>query len=256
MIPFQSKPLFKHWLFAFCFGGMAAAAAQFVDADPNEPGSFYAIRRNIMDSQIQPLYLSITSITDVDLDSLISDLSRLEVSGSQKSGQQIQSEDARPSPSAETPTETVALQESIPQEPENRQPASSESTAPKPSEVSEISGWLQSIDQIENPVDPMALGNLLFQQGYPERAARFYQQALEKTDGPESADWQWAMYQRATCLRLQDPAAAGRLYDELISKAPNCPWMAVASAQQATLTWYQKNKSDTFKRIMSDPNSF
>ena len=115
--------------------------------------------------------------------------------------------------------------------------------------------WLRQIDEVDTPVDPMALGDVMFKMGWLERAERFYQLVLEKTTSPEDSDWQWAMYQRANCLRRNKPAEARKLYVELLEKAPGSSWNGSASAQLATLDWYASKQASKLENYLNDPNS-
>lgn len=220
-------------------------------SDPNSPVKSEVLRREIMASQIQPLYLSITSVTETDLDALIGSLSRLEVPVPESSGSPSPAVSSEPS----VPVFHEPLQEACPP------PVSVEESVPpqRPSEDSEQEAagpkWLAWIDSVEQPVDPMALGDVLFQMGQLERAERFYRRVLEQTTLPEDSDWQWAQYQRANCLRRTHPSEARKLYQELLTKAPGSSWTGAAGAQQATLTWYETIQASKMKRYLSDPNS-
>ena len=55
------------------------SSSQVQGADPNTLGRSEILRKEIMESQIQPLFLSITSVSRMDLDDLITNPERLEI---------------------------------------------------------------------------------------------------------------------------------------------------------------------------------
>jgi tetratricopeptide (TPR) repeat protein len=115
--------------------------------------------------------------------------------------------------------------------------------------------WLERIDQIAEPVEPMALADALFRCGEYERAERFYQLAAEQIGSPPEPDWQWAVFQRANCLRHSQPQQARQVYEELLKQVPAGRWSSAAKAATETLQWYETMESSFLKRIVSEPNS-
>lgn len=237
----------KIWVWGIVLTGVLSVQGMAAEAvDPNGPARSEVLRKQIMESQIQPLFLSITTVSQMDLDELIASLDRLEVpSGPAKASE--------PSSSSQSPAVKAGVQEGQPaQEKENPPAVQAEETAVQAPVDPE---WLTQIDAVNQPVEPMALGDVLFSAGQMERAERFYRMILEKADLPNDPDWQWAMYQRANCLRRSRPAEARKLYQELIKKAPNSSWSGAATAQQATLTWFESVQKSKIKRFVIDPNS-
>lgn len=238
------------WSLIWVFGGLQVGSV-FGDAvDPNAPARSRMLRREILESQIQPLYLSITSVSETNLESLIAEISRLKVPVS---------EEPKPSkPVSKEPAETTTQEEKPAEKKpslskaEEKQTPQTKSPEPKPS--SPNTAWLKKIDTAGKPVDPLALGDALFHAGQAEPAGRFYRQVLETLTSPEESDWQWAMYQLANCLRETDPDQAEKLYQELIEKAPNSPWTAAARARREVLGWYKSRQAQTVERFLNDPN--
>lgn len=236
-------PITKSWIAGIVLIGVLSVQGMAAEAvDPNGTARSEVLRKQIMESQIQPLFLSITTVSQMDLDELIASLDRLEVpSGPAKASE--------PSSSQSTVVES-AVQPS--QEKENPPAIQTEEAAVQTPVDPE---WLTQIDTVKQPVEPMALGDVLFRAGQMERAERFYRMFLEKTDLPNDPDWQWAMYQRANCLRRSRPTEARELYQELVKKAPNSSWSGAAAAQQETLAWFESVQKSKIKRFVIDPNS-
>jgi tetratricopeptide (TPR) repeat protein len=222
----------------------APEAAQ--GADPNTPARSEVLRKQIMEAEIQPLFLSITAVSQMDLDELISNLDRLEIPSAPSKVSSKQPSDSSGAPAAEVEKEKA----SAPEKKESlaaAEPAETDSASVDPE-------WLKQIDAVDQPVDPMALGDVLFRIGQLERAERFYQMVIQRTNLPEDLNWQWAMYQRANCLRRSRPSEARALYQELITKAPGSSWNSGATAQQATMDWYESVQETEMKRLIRDPN--
>jgi hypothetical protein len=97
----------------------------------------------------------------------------------------------------------------------------------------------------ESVVEPFGLAEVLYAEGIEAMAATFYQEALKRkaTDDAWSAeDRAWTMFQLGNCLREQEPAAAGKLYTDLLAEFPDCPWAAVVKARQKLVEWYEQEK--------------
>jgi len=233
---------------------LTAATAISVD-DPNSLMKSQLLRREIEQSQIQPLYLSITSVTQTDLDALISSLDQLEVPSSRQTAVP-ESVSSSKTPAAEPEPQA---EDSQTREPDKKDSAVRTDTRSEPEPKAPVKDihsprWLQRVDGTTQAASPMALADVLFRIGQLDRAERFYRQVLETLDSPEEADWQWAMYQRANCLRRSHPALARDLYQELIQKAPSCSWSAAAGVQKAVLGWYEEVQSTNLTRFLGDPN--
>ena len=234
-----------------CSGPAAGSA---LPGDPNTPFRTEVLRREIKEEQIQPLFLSITSVTQTDLDSLISSLDKLTVPSDSAAGTVNASAASASAPAKIAPTPTQAdLTDAAEAEAVEKTPAEPPAdTAPLTPPSPE---WLRKVDNATQPVDPLALADVLFSSGRPDRAERFYKLVIEKVNSPEDPNWQWAMYQRANCLRRKNQSEAIQLYQELVQKAPNSCWSNAASTQQTVLRWYESTEASQVKRLISDPNS-
>lgn len=222
------------------------SSSQVQGADPNTLGRSEILRKEIMELQIQPLFLSITSVSRMDLDELITNLERLEIpSAPAKAKAEPSSVSAVPELSETEMEDTALLKEEI----------SEPATVLIETALSHADPeWLKQIDAVDEPLDPMSLGDVLFGIGQIERAERFYQMVLQRTHLPEDLNWQWAMYQRANCLRKIRPSEAQSLYQELITRAPGSSWSEAAAAQKAMLDWYHNIQKTEIKRLIRDPN--
>jgi tetratricopeptide (TPR) repeat protein len=107
-----------------------------------------------------------------------------------------------------------------------------------------IKNLSQHPEQADNPFE---LAEILFLSGRPKDAAAFYQEAInrtsaDKTDAAENRAW--ILCQIANCLQDDDPAAALKIYRQLITEYPNSPWTDLAKAREKLIDWYQKDKPE------------
>lgn len=234
--------LIGFWGWTAVFGGVE---------DPNLTGRNADLRRQIQEEQIQPLFLSMTSVSSVDLDSLIVSLERLHVPAASKKAA------AEPSiPAAEpaaAPAKEAAASQAV-SSPEAKA-ADLKESASQAAGVSAVPGRLEQLDQIEVPIEPMGTADALFRCGQLERAERFYRLASERANSPSEPDWQWAVFQRANCLRHTQPEQAMKLYKELLEKAPGSRWSGAAKAALDILGWYETLRGSSLKGLVSEPNS-
>lgn len=213
--------------------------------EPNQPNRIADIRRQIQEEQIQPLFLSMTSVSSVDLDSLIAGLNQLTVPAqARKTPEGAGSSDSGPSETVTVPSVLDTSAKVIGQ----REPT--DESDGKALEKD----WLEQIRQIEQPIDPMGVADVLFQAGYLEQAERFYRMAAERVDSPAEVDWQWAVFQRANCLRFTQPQQARQLYEELLKKTPGSRWGPACKAAIDMLRYYEMIDSFSLKRFLSEPN--
>lgn len=101
----------------------------------------------------------------------------------------------------------------------------------------EVSG---DLGQLENPVE---LAEILYLGGWLKEAGIVYREALSRIDSEGTdafGDRAWILFQLANCLREEDPAEARKLYREMISRYPECPWVDLAKAEDELLGWLEK----------------
>lgn len=219
--------------------------------EPNVPGSMTELRRQIQDEMIEPIYLSMTSVSPVDLDLLIDDLERLTIPvRPQKVSAEAGSSASKPT--SQTTSEPMAASLSSA---EKKGALEAGKQSADSGEEAVVKEWLERIDQIEEPVEPMGMANALFRCGQYERAERFYRLAAEQINSPSEPDWQWAVFQRANCLRHTQPQQARQVYEELLKQVPASRWSSAAKAAMETLQWYETMESSFLKRFVSEPNS-
>ncbi|HOK66173.1 MAG TPA: hypothetical protein PK054_08015 [Anaerohalosphaeraceae bacterium] len=238
-------------LFWTVIGVLSSAAAGGAE-DPNAPGRTAELRRQIQEEQIQPVYLSMTSVSTVDLESLIAGLEQLKIPVQTKKPVSEANPSASEPPSKTSSEGTVKAPASAEQ---TEKPASGQ---PKPAEAEKTvkPKWLDQIDQIEQPIEPLGIADALFRCGQLDRAERFYRLASEQVDAPSEPDWQWAVFQRANCLRYIQPGQAAQLYEELLQKAPGSRWSGAAKASLETLRWVETlQTASSLKGLVREPNS-
>lgn len=153
-------PILVLWL-AVWPGSVRAGAA----IDPNSPVRSEVIRRQIKESQIEPLYLSITSVSQTDLGALIASLNDLRVPVEAPAAAEAPSVSASEGASEERLEDTAA-------------PAVAAASEPAGQPVQEVTEepWLLEIDSLGRAVEPLSLADVLFGAGHTEPAERFYKQ--------------------------------------------------------------------------------
>lgn len=233
-------------VWAAVFAGISTAA--FGPEDPNIPSRTDELRRQILQEQIQPVYLSLTSVSTVDLDLLIAGLERLTVP-------------VRPpkenSPEKVSGTESSSLSAAEPagqpmSAAEKTTVVESENPRPESVRVPEAPRGLEQLDAVGQPIDAMGAADALFRCGDFERAERFYRLAAERAGSPSEPDWQWAVFQRANCLRHSQPEAARRLYQELLQQAPGSRWNGAAKASLEVLDLVKSLEASTLKGLVRE----
>jgi len=128
-------------------------------------------------------------------------------------------------------------------------PAGSDTTAaPAPKKISR-----EILDQIRKVspgkvVDPVSVGDAMFNEGELEVAAVFYGLALErKSDNRTRA---WVLYQLGNCQVADDPSSALASYGELTAKYPKTLWAELAGMQIRMVRWRIAARPDELlKRI-------
>lgn len=94
-------------------------------------------------------------------------------------------------------------------------------------------------------LNPFAVAEILYASGHLIEAAGFYEKALtrldqEALDGAQQRDW--IIFQRANCLRVQQPDQAVALYQMLLREHPDSPWKESAQIWLKLAEWYSKAK--------------
>jgi len=133
--------------------------------------------------------------------------------------------------------------------------ASQQPTQEKPREApggAVSSQTLQMLENISQQSDQLCkafeLAEILFQSSHLKQAAMFYQQALNRKDPNDimSAEARaWTLFQIGNCLRDEDLPAAKKMYRQLITEYPNCPWTDLARARENLIDWYRSDKPQT-----------
>jgi tetratricopeptide (TPR) repeat protein len=100
-------------------------------------------------------------------------------------------------------------------------------------------------DRPDELMDPFGIAEILYSTGHLPAAARFYEKALERInrEDPVSArNRAWIIFQRANCLRRQEPLQAMEIYQMLLSEYPDSPWKDAAQTWLELAQWYSKEK--------------
>jgi tetratricopeptide (TPR) repeat protein len=106
-------------------------------------------------------------------------------------------------------------------------------------------------------VNPMEVGESLFNIGNLTDAVKFYRLALERmADNKDDPDRPWVLFQIANCIRREDPDNAYATYQELITEYPTSYWAPTAKTQQQVISWYRQTTPNTvLETHSSDPNN-
>lgn len=123
-------------------------------------------------------------------------------------------------------------------------------TEPEPESEPQISSAERLLAALEkNPqgvVDPFGAAEALFASGNLDEAAKFYQLAIDRIAGQEPhPDGDWAMLQKANCLRVETPDIAEEIYKKFGSQYPNSMWTSIGRAHQQVISWYKVNDPQT-----------
>ena len=98
----------------------------------------------------------------------------------------------------------------------------------------------------QDVVDPFGVAEALFASGDLDGAAKFYQLALDRIAGQEQhPDGDWAMLQKANCLRIETPDIAEEIYKKFDNQYPNSMWNSIGRAHQQVISWYKENDPQT-----------
>ena len=95
-------------------------------------------------------------------------------------------------------------------------------------------------------IDPFGAAEALFASGNLDEAAKFYQLAIDRIAGQEQhPDGDWAMLQKANCLRVETPDIAEEIYKKFGDQYPNSRWNSIGRAHQQVISWYKENDPQT-----------
>ena len=100
----------------------------------------------------------------------------------------------------------------------------------------------QDPEKLDNPLE---LGEIVFVSGNVKEASAFYSEALKRKDPNDAGvswDRAWILFQIGNCLRNEDPPAAAKMYQQLLTEYPNSPWADLAKARSNLIAWYLKNE--------------
>ena len=208
-------------------------------AVPRDPNNWYG--RELWRAQISIAKGREDSQSKSRLRRLIDQVRSFELNGQEPAPEPVVVPKVTPLPEPnETPPDTKIAEpdEQVKEQPEADlpyQPVSNQTLAV-------LRGLSQHPEKFDNPFE---LGEILFLSGKLEDAAIFYREALRRRtpDDPRSArDRAWILFQIGNCLRSSDPPAAAKMYAQLTTEYPNCPWAGLAEAQRKLADWYQKEQ--------------
>lgn len=100
-------------------------------------------------------------------------------------------------------------------------------------------------------VDPVKLGNVLFNRGLYEKAAIYYQKALEDIEKKNSTnpdDHGWVLLQLGNCFKQTDSEKAVAYYQKLLKVLPDSRWSKIALVQK-NLAELMLNEKQTLKLL-------
>ncbi len=89
--------------------------------------------------------------------------------------------------------------------------------------------------------EPQLLADMLYQTGYYELAAYFYELAISHDTKKQMDDLNksWLMMQKAVCLSNSNPQQALQIYKGLISQYPASPWVELAKNNEGLIDWLE-----------------
>lgn len=178
--------------------------------------------------------------------------------GAQGHGSAATESIAKP-PSQEAGAKSASAQETT-EEPSRTQQEKSKAGPAVPEEtiaretLQLLENLSQDPDQLQRPAE---VAEILFLSGRLEKAAAFYQQALQQIDPNDTStahDRAWILFQIGNCLRDADPATAGNMYRKLLSEFPDSPWTHLARVWEQFAQWYEKD--DPYALLSKSESSF
>ncbi len=94
--------------------------------------------------------------------------------------------------------------------------------------------------------EPQLLADMLYQTGYYELAAYFYELAISRDAKADvdDADKAWLMMQKAVCLSDSNPQQALQIYKNLISQYPASPWAELAKNYEGLIDWLEAQQPE------------
>ncbi len=115
-----------------------------------------------------------------------------------------------------------------------------------------LDNLLQDPNQLKTPFE---LGEMLFRGGYLKQAALCYREALKRIEPNDEKSFEhkaWMLLQTANCLQHSDPQASLKIYGQLITEYPDCPWTEPAKAKVGLINWRLKDKPLT---LINEPGT-
>jgi tetratricopeptide (TPR) repeat protein len=102
------------------------------------------------------------------------------------------------------------------------------------------------IEQSGTTNEPQLLADMLYQTGYYELAAYFYELAISRDAKADvdDADKAWLMMQKAVCLSDSDPQQALQIYKNLVSQYPASLWVELAKSQETLINWLETQQPE------------
>jgi len=179
------------------------------------------------------LRTSMSSVTDDSnsqtkqtLNSLIEQINSMKIRLKAKEPQpESQPMDGEKKPTNDAKEIDKSTKTEIPEETEDRQQTSTHALNP------EIVQKLERIiERSATTNEPQLLADMLYQSGYYELAAYFYELAISRgvKEQTDDADKSWLMMQKAVCLSNSNPQQALQIYKGLISQYPASQWTELA----------------------------
>lgn len=101
------------------------------------------------------------------------------------------------------------------------------------------------IEQSAATDEPILLADMLYQSGYYELAAYFYEIAASRDAREQTQDDKcWLMIQKAVCLSNSNPQQALQIYKGLISQYPASSWADLAKNYEGLLEWLETQQPE------------
>ena len=121
---------------------------------------------------------------------------------------------------------------------ETQEPQQTSANALNPEIVKKLE---RIIEQSASTDEPQLLADMLYQSGYYELAAYFYEMAVTRGTKEQinDADKVWLMMQKAVCLSNSNPQQALQIYKSLTSQYPVSPWTDLAKNYGGLLDWLE-----------------
>lgn len=114
--------------------------------------------------------------------------------------------------------------------------------------IAHMLALLETLSGHDDEIDkPFEMAELLRQSGFLSEAAAYYRVALERLtiDDPETQRRRaWTLFQAGSCVRREDPAEAGRMFQQLVTEHPESIWKEAAEIWLPLVDWYATVKPE------------